>query len=120
MKARVAVAVSAAIAALALGVVAAAPAQAADWDCGTDQSCLWANEGFTGQLFHSLMPTLNSFGAFNRQASSLYNLQPRTLRYYSQTNEMGSSFTVGSGGEYSSIGAVSAGWNDVMSSWAPA
>jgi hypothetical protein len=120
MRAQIAVAVTAAAAAVTLGALTAAPAQAADWDCGASQSCLWADEGFRGQLFHSLQSTLDSFGAFNGQASSLYNLQPRTLRYYSQTNEMGSSFTVASGGEFSSIGAVYAGWNDVMRSWAPA
>ena len=121
MTARIVAAATATVAAvLALGALTAAPARAADFDCGTHQSCLWQNEGFSGQLFHSLSSSLDSFGAFNRQASALYNLQPSTLRYYAQTNHMGSSFTIAPGGELASISAWSAGWTDVLSSWAPA
>lgn len=95
----------------------AVPAFAAQSDCGPSQSCLWIGQNYmpTSTYFHSLKPQLDSFGAFNKKASSLYNRQAQTLWYYTGTNQTGNHLDVSVGGAYNSLRAVH--FDKVLSSW---
>jgi hypothetical protein len=100
------------------GIVAAVPAQAALSDCPADYTCIWANNGFTGdraQRAHGNATIWNLDGSMNDRMDSWAN---RSGTYgscgWALFNGQGSSQEWDAGTRDNNVGPLN---SDVLSSW---